>query len=159
MSHLRHLSPFFEARYLTHFGQLWSAADSDNLCYRLKLTSLEHSLLLAVPPDEGLRLFFWIWTLKEAYTKALGLGLGFDFTRIEYNVPEDAVLIDDKIPQGWQFTKFELLDEGDLYQGVTAEFVGGDDTGFVIPERNWLVRRKAEDLVREAIHQLATFDT
>ena len=30
-----------------------------------------------------------LWTLKEAYTKALGFGLGFDFSRVAYRFPCD----------------------------------------------------------------------
>ncbi|KLO15657.1 hypothetical protein SCHPADRAFT_812906, partial [Schizopora paradoxa] len=36
--------------------------------------------------NDGLRYLFIIWTLKEAYTKALGLGMGFDFRRIECRI-------------------------------------------------------------------------
>ena len=92
--------------------------------------------------------------MKEAYTKALGLGLGFDFTRIEYNALENVVLIDGEVPRGWQFTKFELYDGKDLYQGVTAEFVGGNNTEFLCPDAEWLVRQDAESFVQRAIEEL-----
>ncbi|KII95785.1 hypothetical protein PLICRDRAFT_121316 [Plicaturopsis crispa FD-325 SS-3] len=92
-----------------------------------QLTAVEKRVLLGVPQAEGLRRFYWIWTMKEAYTKALGLGLGFDFRRIEYNVPEEIVTIDGQVPKGWTFVKFELVVDGDSYVGVAAEHLGGND--------------------------------
>ena len=96
-----------------------------------------------------------MWTLKEAYTKALGVGLGFDFTRVEYNIPENIVLVDGKTPMGWCFTKFEVPVGSDLYQGVVAEFVGGDDSQLRSVDReDWLVCYNAVSFVQRAIQDL-----
>ena len=99
------------------------------------MTALERNILLPpatiapLSPREQLRRFYLIWTLKEAYTKALGLGMGFDFSRIEYDVPNDVVRIDGVVPRGWEFTRFELRNEvkgGQVeeYVGVVARFTG-----------------------------------
>ncbi|KAI9448299.1 hypothetical protein H4582DRAFT_79355 [Lactarius indigo] len=50
------------------------------------LTQGEKRLLSGddVPENEAISRFYLIWTIKEAYTKAIGLGLGFDLQRIEY---------------------------------------------------------------------------
>ncbi|RPD61876.1 hypothetical protein L226DRAFT_613241 [Lentinus tigrinus ALCF2SS1-7] len=100
-----------------------------------QLTDLERNILIPLAPapplsqHEQLRRFYLIWTLKEAYTKALGLGMGFDFSRIEYDVPNDLVRVDGVEPRGWEFTRFALHNElkaGDVedYVGVVARFVG-----------------------------------
>ncbi|KAI9067617.1 hypothetical protein FKP32DRAFT_1620097 [Trametes sanguinea] len=102
-----------------------------------QLTRLERNILLPLASEpqlsahEQLRRFFLIWTLKEAYTKALGLGLGFDFSRIEYDVPNDVVRIDGQVPRGWEFIRFELqnsVKDGHVenYVGVAAQYRGED---------------------------------
>ncbi|KDR83353.1 hypothetical protein GALMADRAFT_235442 [Galerina marginata CBS 339.88] len=106
-----------------------------------QLTPFEQRLLEdSVPESERLKIFFWIWTLKEAYTKALGLGLGFDFRRIEFDVAKRLVRVDGDIPDGWRFNMFVLTDEEDLYQGVVAEYVGGIVTEVVesVDNPDWL---------------------
>jgi 4'-phosphopantetheinyl transferase len=95
--------------------------------------------------------------MKEAYTKALGLGMGFDFRRIEYNLLADTVTIDGEIPKGWQMIKFEVIHGRDMYQGVTARFVGGDETLVLSrPSQSaeWLVRYDAPSFVCRAIEEL-----
>lgn len=93
--------------------------------------------------------------MKEAYTKALGIGLGFNFRRVEYNVVDDVVSIDGQVPKGWQFRKFEVNDGEDLYQGVAAEFVGGDETTFMSSQSaEWLVSYDAAAFVQRALTEL-----
>lgn len=97
-----------------------------------------------------------MWTLKEAYTKALGLGLGFDFRRVEFDVNNDTVRVDGEIPEGWHFSKFEIQDGDDLYQGVVAEFVGGNKSR-VDSERgphDWLIHFDAVSFVERALQEL-----
>ncbi|KAH9943110.1 uncharacterized protein BXZ73DRAFT_97165 [Epithele typhae] len=102
-----------------------------------QLTSRERLILLPKAPSsplssrEQLRRFYLIWTLKEAYTKALGLGMGFDFSRIEYDVFNDAVRIDGAIPRGWNFIRFEFTNEfrgrEEEYVGVIAQYTGSNN--------------------------------
>jgi len=121
------------------------------------LTTLEvRTLSTAGTQDDALRLFFWIWTMKEAYTKALGLGLGFDFRRLEYDVPQNVFTVDGKVTKGWQFVRFEITEGADLYQGVVAESVGGDETTILSapPYPEWLIRYDATAFVQNAIQTL-----
>ncbi|KAF5373016.1 hypothetical protein D9758_001463 [Tetrapyrgos nigripes] len=121
-----------------------------------QLTPLEQSLLIPPPhirksfdTSRGLEHFYWIWTLKEAVTKALGIGLGFDFSRIEFDLRGTGeeggeahghggiVRIDGTVPKGWKFTKFtQVVDTGNdkhLYVGVIAEYMSEDFETVVIP--------------------------
>jgi len=97
---------------------------------------------------------FLMWTLKEAYTKALGLGLGFDFRRIEYDVPENRLLIDGVVPRGWEFVAFSIEvggGEQDVYQGVVARYLGGDGEARVqfreCNDVEWFILHDATSLV------------
>lgn len=97
-----------------------------------------------------------MWTMKEAYTKALGLGLGFDFRRVEYDIESNVVRVDKTIPAGWRFNKFVLNDGEDLYEGVVAEFIGGTKTEVVheSESRGWLVCHSAVTFVEKAVNEL-----
>ncbi|PCH41391.1 4'-phosphopantetheinyl transferase [Wolfiporia cocos MD-104 SS10] len=125
-----------------------------------QLTALEKHILLPSPPlaqQEALRRFYLIWTLKEAYTKALGLGLGFDFKRIEYDVPRDGVRIDGAHPSGWEFVRFEVRHGADEYVGVAARFVGGAGGGGRVEARGagaWLQVEDGAGLVSRAVSAL-----
>lgn len=96
--------------------------------------------------------------MKEAYTKALGVGLGFDFSRIEYNVPEGILTIDGRVPMGWQMITFEIDLGKDLYQGVAARFLGADVSTVIQPRSSqsaeWLAQFDGASFVRKAVNEL-----
>ncbi len=52
---------------------------------RRMLTEGERIYLEACPEGMQDREFFRIWTLKESYAKALGMGLALDFTQVEFS--------------------------------------------------------------------------
>ncbi|KAF8665811.1 hypothetical protein AX16_000254 [Volvariella volvacea WC 439] len=97
-----------------------------------------------------------MWTLKEAYTKALGLGLGFDFSRVEFDPENNIVRVDGQVPKGWWFGKFIVRDESDSYQGVVAEYVGGEKTvvAEVHDSAEWLKVQDAVSFTEMAIQKL-----
>ena len=119
-------------------------------------TSEYHGLFSGIPEAETLKRFFWIWTVKEAYTKALGLGLGFDFRRVEYDISENVLRVDKEIAIGWRFTKFVLTDENDLYQGVVAEYVGGTTITIIdeMSSRDCFSSWRAVPFVKTVLHEL-----
>ncbi|KAG7097279.1 hypothetical protein E1B28_004644 [Marasmius oreades] len=124
-----------------------------------QLTPLERISLLSptVSKEDGLKRFFWIWTLKEAYTKALGLGLGFDFSRVEFDIAADSVRVDGEVPLGWRFTKFEMRVIDGLNVGVVAEHIG-DIATVVVSEnepKEWLQSMTAVMFLERAIQELS----
>ncbi|KAG9008903.1 copper chaperone of lysine biosynthesis protein [Tulasnella sp. JGI-2019a] len=95
---------------------------SDQLTQRERL----HLASLRDPSGAAEGLFKY-WTLKEAYTKALGFGLGLDFSRIEYNVDHTGivdggdVLVDGAPLSGWEFHGFHFTKGPDRYLGMVAK--------------------------------------
>ncbi|KAJ6629208.1 hypothetical protein B0H10DRAFT_1776901 [Mycena sp. CBHHK59/15] len=122
-----------------------------------QLTTLEHRLISsAANREQGLAHFFWMWTAKEAYTKALGLGLGFHFRRVEFDAALDVLRVDGVVPKGWRFSKFKVIHGADIYQGVVAEYVGGEETvvhSESLPHE-WLTVCDATSFVEKALHEL-----
>ncbi|KAK0489152.1 hypothetical protein IW261DRAFT_1414547 [Armillaria novae-zelandiae] len=114
-----------------------------------KLTPTEMSL---IPLDEGdetaLRRLTIILTLKEAYIHAIGQPIGFDYSRLEFNVPEGKAWGDGHPLQGWEFRLWSAalgVARGDRlveeqYQCVCAFFRGTKESTFL-----WKDERKALD--------------
>ncbi|KAF9534407.1 4'-phosphopantetheinyl transferase superfamily [Crepidotus variabilis] len=127
-----------------------------------QLSQQEHTILQAASTDdEKTRQFFWMWTLKEAYTKAIGMGLGFDFKRVEFHPQERLVKVDGQIPVGWKFRMFVLKDGEDQYQGVCADFMGNSEQAEVLPENiegnsSWLSVEEGVPFLNTAMSVLHT---
>ena len=160
--------PAFVEIFSEQVNQLLSSTSAGLKSRESQLTDLERGILL--PPssaptlslEEQLRRFYLIWTLKEAYTKALGLGMGFDFSRIEYDVPNDNVKIDGCVPHGWDFTRFEFSRgitgvREEVYVGVVARYTGKGGEGKVhAPAKpEWLKVYDADRFLRESVEELS----
>ena len=50
---------------------------------------------------------------------------------MEYDAESETVRVDGTILAGWQFDKFVIQVHGDVYQGVTAQYVGGKELKIV----------------------------
>ncbi|CEL58141.1 L-aminoadipate-semialdehyde dehydrogenase-phosphopantetheinyl transferase OS=Mus musculus GN=Aasdhppt PE=2 SV=1 [Rhizoctonia solani AG-1 IB] len=98
-----------------------------------QLTAREKEALDPRVGNEATRLLrlYRMWTVKEAYTKALGEGLGYDFARIEYDVLEGTVTVDGKPPSGWEIVSFLVRRIADTYVISTARRVGEEGTAML----------------------------
>jgi 4'-phosphopantetheinyl transferase len=75
------------------------------------LTDTERDDVLRLPSDAQQRRFLRYWTLKEAFSKAIGTGFTIGFNRLEFdlnNDPPRAVTLPDGIrPEDWTFAFIE----------------------------------------------------
>jgi len=105
-----------------------------------KLTPTELALIAPELGDEvALRRLCTILALKAAYIKAIGQPAGFDYARLEFNIPLKTASGDGHPLQGWEFRIFaaslgvarrDVLVE-EKYQCVCAFFRGSRESTFV----------------------------
>jgi 4'-phosphopantetheinyl transferase len=110
-----------------------------------QLTSLELSFLdVSLGEEVVLRRLCILLALKSAYIKAIGQPIGFDWSRLEFNISEETCSGDGQPLTGWEFRLYKahlgvqrrgvLIEEG--YQCVTAHFRGTPDSKFVWQDNN-----------------------
>ena len=127
------LCPFFEAT-------LSAQKLTKNHLHR-KLTPLEISF---IPPTEQpeviLRRLCIMLALKEAYIKAIGQPIGFDYSRLEFNLPGESARGDGYPLTGWEFRLWQsqiavMRDDGEVetqsYQCASAFFRGTPESVFI----------------------------
>ena len=123
----------------------------------MKLTDAEKRLVSGdVPENEALSRFYLIWTIKEAYIKAIGLGLGFDPSRIEYDMGTNTVAVDGAVATDWRFETSQFTVDEEAYRVTVVQFVGGGNgSGTVVPlEQGRVELTGASRFVRKALRQL-----
>ena len=110
--------------------------------FQLTPRELDHLRALAAQDGEGAtRALFKLWTLKEAYTKALGIGLGFDMTRIEYDFKENILRLDGMPLTHWRIHSFYFKAENDDEYVTTIYHqldMSEDETGGLVVSENGL---------------------
>lgn len=102
--------------------------------------------------DIALRRLFILLALKEAYIHAVGQPLGFDYSRLEFNVPECKAWGDNYPLQGWEFRIWNVdigVARGDnlveeKYICVCAFFRGAKESTFMWED----TKRKLESWVQ-----------
>ena len=94
----------------------------------------EVAALSALPAPEARRAFFACWARKEAFVKALGLGLSYPLDAFEVSVDEEARLVSGG--EGWTLTSSEL-------DGIVPDRI--DVTGFTAGRRERGANRLAGD--------------
>jgi len=131
-----------------------------------KITPLERSFLSSDQGEEVvLRRLFILWTLKEAYLKAIGqpLHLGIEWDRIECDIPNETIMVDGEKLRGWEFRMFKAnvsIDprKEEMYQVTCAVHRGGDRTRFMWNQKSstpesWL-RFVTVDSIMDAVWDL-----
>lgn len=122
----------------------------------MKLTDAEKRLVSSdVPENEALSRFYLIWTIKEAYIKAIGLGLGFDPSRIEYDMRANTVAVDGAVATDWRFETSHFTVDEEVYRVTVVQFVGGGNgLGTVVSlDQGQVERTGASRFVRKALRQ------
>lgn len=72
------------------------------------LSGQEQEFFGSVPDDEKNAAFFRIWTLKEAYIKAIGMGLSFPMNKAEFLLSESGFSTD---LEGYKFKQYIIRGE------------------------------------------------
>lgn len=122
-----------------------------------KLTQDEKNCLSGddVPENEAISRFYLIWTIKEAYTKAIGQGLGFNLQRIEYDFATKTVTVDGGAATKWQFETSQVTVDEEVYRVAVAQFMGSNNGGTVVTlAQGRIMRTGASSFVRKAFHHL-----
>lgn len=105
-------------------------------------TGFEWEFIRGDASDSGfvkLNRFYDNWSLKEAYVKATGTGIGLDLRRIDFRVGESIELIvDGRASTEWRFSK-QLLDDEHVVSTAIEGF-DEDDVDFVVRDADSLVR-------------------
>ncbi|KAG6809733.1 hypothetical protein H0H92_014957 [Tricholoma furcatifolium] len=105
-----------------------------------KLTPLEMGIINQDQDDATrLRRFCMIVALKQAYVKAIGHATGFDYSRLEFNVPEQTAIGDSYPLTGWEFriwkTRLSVARRDQIvheeYECCAAFFRGTNDSRFI----------------------------
>lgn len=101
-----YLAEFPDIRYsLSHAGGIAACVVSDRECgidceavrplrpnvLKRAFSERERQLIGEAPPEQRDLLFFRLWTLKEAYVKALGIGISYPLHTAEFSFEDGSI--------------------------------------------------------------------
>ena len=87
---------------------------------RRVFTAEERAMIEAVPEGERGLLFFRLWTLKEAFVKAVGRGLAYPMNTVGFSFGDGCVSCTE---QGWRFRQY-ILRGGEFVVSVCERVSG-----------------------------------
>jgi 4'-phosphopantetheinyl transferase len=100
------------------------------------LSPREHEALRRLPPSAMADRALTLWTLKEAYVKARGLGLSMPVDALTFTFDDALVTLDVEpaLPEGGGATDFMILDRAGHRIAVAAERAGGREPRLRVTE-------------------------
>jgi phosphopantetheinyl transferase len=133
-------------------ARLYQSAVEFVEAFRDKLTCAEweHLMGMASNGTELLREFFLHWAIKEAYTKAIGVGLGYDFSSLCVTLTEI-----DRSNGSKGSSKSAGMSYGDYF----ASFVNSGSTPTLVPATVHLLTEKRTEMWRVALHPIFCRET
>lgn len=104
---------------ITHSNGITACISADNECgidaervrdYRPNVvkrafSESEKALIENAPDEEKNLLFFRLWTLKESYVKAIGIGISYPLNTISFSFEKDKIITD---IEGYSFKQYIL---------------------------------------------------
>jgi 4'-phosphopantetheinyl transferase len=124
---------------LQHKVRAFAVSNSLFIYFSKKLTALELSHISGQEDATKLRRLCITLAMKDAYIKAIGQPVGFDYSRLEFDVGNKRAFGDGHILGGWEFRVFtanlgvargtKLVQE--QYECVCAFFRGSPESTFI----------------------------
>ncbi|KAH9476920.1 4'-phosphopantetheinyl transferase pptA [Psilocybe cubensis] len=116
-----------------------------------KLTPLEIANVSNNPDEIVLKRLCMLIALKESYIKAIGQPMGFDYSRLEFDIPNRRATGDGNLLMGWEFRVFGAklgvargtILKQEEYECVCAYYRGTVETTFIFHQtpqelENWV---------------------